>query len=111
MEQQFPYLDERRAALWQRVRCSAIAAAAVEARRRSRPVRPAVTPCVLVLEGGGGERGRGGGRGDGDGDSDGAENLADAHPPAATACSQATCYKYLFIGLLLVPLVIFCNEH
>ena len=65
MEQQFPYLDERRAVLWQRVRCSAIVAAAVEARRRSRPVRLAVTPCELVLEGGGGERGRGGGRGDG----------------------------------------------
>ena len=109
MEQQFPYLDERRAVLWQRVRCSVIVAAAVEARRRSRPVRPAVTPCELVLEGSGGERGREGGRADGDGD--GAENLADAHPPAATACSQATCYKYLFTGLLLVPLVIFCNKH
>ena len=72
-------------------------------------MRPTVTPHELVLEGGGGERGRGGGRGDGDGD--GAENLADAHLPAAIACSQATYYKYLFTSLLLVPLVIFCNEH
>ena len=88
-------------------------AAVVEARRRSRPVRLAVTQCELVLEGGGGECGREGGHGDGDGDGDGdgAENLADAHPPAATACSQATCYKYLFTCLLLVPLVIFCNEY
>ena len=63
-------------------------------------------PSELVLKGGGGERGRGGGRGDG-----AEEGPGGRPPPTAAACSQVTYYKYLFTGLLLVPLVIFCNGH